>query len=1189
MFGVDSPTIEPQVDAGAGGVATAGTTANNVKSDAGNTLDMAGEPACAPAVASDHLRPRTSVMASARDQATQTNASGVFTRDLFNLFRTNCGACHVEQSLGGLHVALDDFPTKVTAEAVKRISSDDPAYFMPPPGGGGKPFSSRTKSDPVVELASLLQAWLAARSPADVFYPQNAAGTDSMTLSYRLQPDVATQMTNLGNCVPNKAMLGSEGTKSAALDAMFAKATELPERLEQTDLVTFDAKELAREGVVAFAPAYTLWADNAKKIRMLRPPRGQSIVFDKDKQSFSIPANTRFYKTFLKRVIDLEGRESYRKMETRLILSRPDDILPDGSRRATALFGTYAWNEQETEAVLVRDPLRNGKPFRDRLVTYITDEQKADAVIAEGPTDLERALEQAGVTRTYAIPGSERCIQCHMGAPNANFILGFIPLQIHRRPMGEGGVIEPADRDELNQLQRLIDYGVITGMSSPRDVVLLEASQGERKPRNDHELNAQGYMLGNCAHCHNPYGFPSVSAPELRDVLNFLPSADGGIFQFPLEKFSPRVLRGPAQDSQIPYITPSLYDLHEDSVAPKKFYRSKNAQGVASDNFNHVLAPWRSLIYRNVDAPFSYVDDSAIFPHMPRHTAGYDCRARQLLGKWMVSIPARVKTSALVTNAKEEVTATANDLQPYLEIKAGEPAYEQAIRDAYYRVDDFTKGPRYRDCPDPALDIIDPKVRDNANLLAPRTTFVDDAKLLYDLPVPERPHWFVTDLTDTPGDWYPRRTDWRDIIVAHKENLFRFGEKQLVDLLATVRVSANSALRDLALTDVPFGLWQEKKACQFPASMLTVANVPLDKRPQWMRGVAGGPPASDAAHVYSISPGAQLFTSICRNCHGPEADAKSRLADTIADLTGGGTRVANLRDGIIGPIASPGANRTRVFGAVAVDQLTADDWAARYLVWMTLGGTQRVIPPAVLTLVGNTYVIGEKRSGGKRALQSGTANMLQVAQFLCGEVLPATDKLFDPLRGALRTPAVSASPDDSSPLIYRNGDGEMWERLCAFQNPLPVRVVTATQYDATQGPRFRVPVVPAGDNTPAIYDVYKRDAYGSGAVGDERGGVRPALDDTNQAPWCIREPDAKLRVEVDKFWTDHGGGGTQPPYCPQALVVEANRLTEDAVTAWTQRGAMNAGLSVFLYLDALGKGEKKRLPEYNRCEELSAK
>ena len=50
-----------------------------------------------------------------------------------------------------------------------------------------------------------------------------------------------------------------------------------------------------------------------------------------------------------------------------------------------------------------------------------------------------------------------------MGSPSASFVLGFTPCRSRRRAKGEGGVTRTPAADELNQLQRLIDYGVITG------------------------------------------------------------------------------------------------------------------------------------------------------------------------------------------------------------------------------------------------------------------------------------------------------------------------------------------------------------------------------------------------------------------------------------------------------------------------------------------------------------------------------------------------------------------------------------------------------------------------------------------------------------------------------------------------------------------------------------------------------
>jgi hypothetical protein len=366
---------------------------------------------------------------------------------------------------------------------VDRMLSDDPLVFMPPPSAQGKPASQRSADDPVIQLATLLTEWIAADKPVDAFYLNNDnEDAGSSGKAYLMTPDVANAMTNIGGCLPNKSIVATEPVKMDELDTYFAQLQALPpgqgtlanrlglpDRLDQTDLFTLDTETLARHGVIAYAPAYPLWSDDAGKLRMVRVPRGQSIVFDKANQKLIIPTNTRFYKTFLKKITDTDGSTRYRKIETRLIVSRPDQQLPDGTCQPTALFGTYAWNEEETEALLVTDPLRNGEPFTDRLITVITDEPVAAQVRASNPANLTYALQNRKAIRHYAIPGSDRCLDCHMGSPSQSFIVGFTPLQVKRRPAGEGGVIEPAATDELTQLQRLIDYGVISGVDSPLD------------------------------------------------------------------------------------------------------------------------------------------------------------------------------------------------------------------------------------------------------------------------------------------------------------------------------------------------------------------------------------------------------------------------------------------------------------------------------------------------------------------------------------------------------------------------------------------------------------------------------------------------------------------------------------------------------------------------------------------------
>jgi mono/diheme cytochrome c family protein len=1151
-------------------------------------------------VASDHLPARGVVMA---DEA-GSDQSAVFTRDLFNLFRSYCGGCHVDGDRGGLHVNLDNFPMVITQQALNRILSDDPSFYMPPSGPGSSPFSKRAPGDPIIEFASLLEQWLAAGSPADRFYLAARATTTAKS-PYLMSKGVGMALTNLGNCVPDKALVGTETDHSAKLDAFFEAATELPDKLEDTDLTTFDSATLAREGIIGFAPAYTLWADNAKKMRAVRVPRGKSIVFDKNTQTLAIPPNTRFYKTFLKRVIDADGNERYRKVETRLIVSRPDTVASNGEHEIRALFGTYAWNDSETEALLVRDPLRNGQPFRDRLLTVITDEPGAKKVVDSAPKNVDDALRQAGVTRTYAIPGSERCKDCHMGSDNDSFVLGFVPLQLHRRPMGEGGVIEPADRDELAQLQRLIDYGVISGMASPDDVVLLEDSEGERKPRNQQELDAQGYMLGNCAHCHNPTGDPSVENPELRDVLNFRPSDVGGIFQFPLDKMSPRIHRGQGQDEPIPYITPMVIDhVPADTTNYRRKIFITATDKLAEDGVTRVpvnaestvFAPWRSLIYRNVDAPFSYAEDFAIFPHMPRNTPGYDCRTRRLLGSWMVSIPAVWDNPGKLAAAEQF-----NDTrpQPYLEVKPGEAGYDSAKHDSMYRLSLFEQSVRYQDCPDPPLDIVDPDVVSGHTVVPIPLSRVwenpDKTMSQMSLLVPGHPHWAVTDLSDAPGDWAPRRSDWQDVLI-HKQGLegdSKLRQRVAVDLLQSV--SLTDEVRSFALGEVPFGLWTPKTGCDL-SGMPKASDFTGDSRPRWMDAPGSG--INDGSErVYAISPGAQVFTIICSNCHGAQADSHGRIADTIADMTGGETRVANLRDGILGPLDHPGQNRQRVFGIAATGSITADDWAARYALWMGLGGTQRIIPPAALTIVGNTLVLGRKRPGFA-APPGANANMLTVAQSLCGNVLPSRDWDFDGTTGRLPLKYNSSA---KPALIAENGDWELWEKLCTLDNPLPVRVVSVNAwYDKDTMQPFdknalldSLRIVGTGSGASGLY---RREGYpASTPVADDRGHVLPALSADVRAPWCLLKPTAAADLTVaQQFVQDAGLGGQPLPFCPDALLATdptdghaLYQLMAADVDRWTTRAAMNAGLSVFLYLDALERGNKPAVVRYDQCEKLS--
>jgi mono/diheme cytochrome c family protein len=1170
----------------------------------------------------------------------------------------------------------------------------------------GMPWTQRLQTQPdsaVVLLDQRLHQWIAAGKPLDQFsVPVTAAAAASAP--FGVSRLVGDTLTNLGNCIPDPALVGTDTATMDALDAKFAAAARaapgsgvaqeqvigLPLRLSDTDLTTFDSTVLARTGVVAYVPGYPLWSDDAGKLRYVRVPRGTAIEFDKATQAFRIPPNTRFYKTFLKRIVDADGNPSYRKIETRLIVSRPDPAA--ATDQVQALYGAYQWNADETAATLVTEALNDGTGFKDQIFTYDCDVNAANDIRAAYSSNdpplgtLDQALLSYRAVRHYAMPSSTRCVQCHMGSPSRSFVLGFAPLQIARRPVGQGGVIEPPGPDELTQLQRLIDYGVVQGIGAPTDVVPLEASQGHRTPRNEAELIAQGYVLGNCAHCHNPVGYPSFTFPELAASFDLWPSATGGLFQFPLEKFSPRIQRGVQGDVAIPYITPSLLDnpsyptgqALDPNIGDVQLLAGVEGTSVwlpkwqgrdgIGDGF--VYAPWRSLIYRNVDTPFSYTDDYAIYPHMPMNTAGFDLRAKQILGSWMVSIPAVRKrpdmdeyvypyaitldTKLFSTDDAYYVSESDTSPQPYVEVLPDDPRYEGAIAAAEARLAIFGSGFRQGDAqnfgsratasPDTS-DIVDPEV----DLTCHPIPTEHENPLIN---VPTHAHWVSIDLTVSSSDWAPQ-SDWEDAIVAHQPGPSASAAcgsaaadnqrlQTVVDLLPQLQLDgpvnvphdANiQTVRDFVSQQVPFGLWVEEPGCDF-TGIPTVAQA---RAPATHRGWLDGPQGADGTrHVYSESAGAAIFGMVCINCHGPNADSHGRLADNLALMTGGHAQVADFRDGLFGPRSTPGQNRLSVFGAGAsagatsstqqawanlwtapyesflaagaTEQQWADTWGARYMAFMALGGTEAIIPSSFLANVSHQPFFGELRSAFFDAQTVG-ANMLSIARSLCLTTLATPPFNATTGEGYL---ASHANVTGQS-LLFDNGDAQMWLELCALNNPPPV--VAYERQDLSLPPEM---VLNAADvsnwtgflhaNTPSIPPVILPSAFlagdgaaaATGIVGDQDGRLSATLGAQNLHPWCVGDflhkglPECVGGADCLNG-TCKGADCLGVPLCPASVTtpaVEGGKAWDDAsataALTWATRGAINAAIAVFLYLDELTRSGQAPQPTYNHCELLTS-
>ncbi|MCP3136154.1 c-type cytochrome [Pyxidicoccus xibeiensis] len=507
-------------------------------------------------------------------------------KEVFSTLRARvdaqCGTCHLTpEARGGFQYTSDAAGLKDAAPRMAALASQ----------GAMPPQASADQAEASAGLACALNAWLAQGAPAEGAFDVSCE-TEAPADAVVVARDVASGMTDLGHCIPDPGetqQLGSDPEK----DAWFAGLTELPRFLSETDtdIMTFDTLKLARRGTFAFVPTYQLFSDHAKKLRLVHVPAGQAIEYDAAGKRFKIPPNTRFYKTFFKAVKDASDNVTYRRIETRLIVTR--------ERWQDTIFGTYIWNEQGTMAELHDLRYRDGSRFSDRVLVYTTDEGRGD-------------------TRNYAIPGRHRCINCHQGAEAQNFILGFTPLELNRRARGEGGLDPAVDilADELSQVDRLIKYGVIKGLSSAAELPRLEDFKSRRTDkgyRNEHELAVQAYFIGNCSQCHNPNGFAVESNPAIAD-LDF--SAGGILPDFPTDRLEVNKLK-------------RYVDLRGD------FEQELRSTTPASSLFHRIMR----------DSDEQYI-------HMPANVPGKDCRAALVVARWIGSMK-RDSDNGLTESAQE--------------------------------------------------------------------------------------------------------------------------------------------------------------------------------------------------------------------------------------------------------------------------------------------------------------------------------------------------------------------------------------------------------------------------------------------------------------------------------------------------------------------------------------------------------
>ncbi len=196
---------------------------------------------------------------------------------------------------------------------------------------------------------------------------------------------------------------------------------------------------------LAYSPQYPLWSDGAAKRRWIRVPPGAAIDAS-DPDVWLFPAGTKIWKEF-----SFGGH----RVETRLIESLGAGVLR---------FGSYAWNADETEAVLVPESGRRG------------------------------VFEIAPGIR-HDIPGVYDCRACHRS--RLDEVLGFSALQLspdrdksapHAETMTPGMV----------DLESVIARGLLTNFPAAwaKKRLRIKAATGTARA-------ALGVMHANCGNCHN--------------------------------------------------------------------------------------------------------------------------------------------------------------------------------------------------------------------------------------------------------------------------------------------------------------------------------------------------------------------------------------------------------------------------------------------------------------------------------------------------------------------------------------------------------------------------------------------------------------------------------------------------------------------------------------------------------------
>lgn len=215
-------------------------------------------------------------------------------------------------------------------------------------------------------------------------------------------------------------------------------------------------------GFQLYELATGLFTDYAEKQRLIKLPTGKTIVAVNDGLP-QFPDSTILVKTFYYFNDNRDLLKGKRLIETRLLVKLNGQWLA----------GTYVWNNEQTDAVLV-------SKGANVPVSWIDEKANPKTI-------------------SYRIPTPKDCASCH----NSNNLL--MPVGIKVRNLNREVV---RNNVRINQLLHLQNTGVIAAVDAGR-FSQLPNWQNEKYSITE---RVRAYLDVNCAHCHSDKGSCAVSS-----------------------------------------------------------------------------------------------------------------------------------------------------------------------------------------------------------------------------------------------------------------------------------------------------------------------------------------------------------------------------------------------------------------------------------------------------------------------------------------------------------------------------------------------------------------------------------------------------------------------------------------------------------------------------------------------------